>query len=1036
MSDLTGSTDGRHLRLAEASDTESGLLYIQMLGDFRVSVGSHTIEAHDWNLRKAAGLVKLLVLHPGHRMHREQVLDLLWPGLSPKKAANNLHRTLHEARKTLAAEDELSRYLQLRDEQLLICPDQEPWVDVAAFEDAARVARNTREPVAYRRALGLYAGELLPDDRYEEWTEGRRRELATLRLDLLIELATLYEKRDEYRLSIEALEKVVSEEPAHEEAHASLMRLYALSGRRREALEQYERLSVVLSRELEVHPGTESRRLFEQIRTGDFPPAGGSPAQPPPSGLAHPNNLPVSRTSFIGREQEISDLKRLLKVNRLLTLTGVGGSGKTRLALEVARELLDLYPDGVWMAGLSSISDPGLVPQAVAQVFGVREQPDYPLVETLAATLRDKNQLLVLDNCEQVIETAASLAETLLGSCPGLKVLATSRELLGIEGEVSWTVPTLSLPDPEDELLLEDLRESESVRLFEDRAAQRLTNFSLTQHNAQSVAEICQKLDGIPLAIELAAARVGVLGVEQIFERLEDALRLLSSGRRTAEPRQQTLRGALDWSYDLLEEKEQKLFRRLAVFAGGFTLEAAENVTMNDEIPENEVLELLSSLVDKSLVLSRDGRHRLLEPVRQYALERLGHSGEQEGVRRRHANWCVELAEAAEPELTGRDQAWWMDLLETEHDNLRAALGWFFGAGETELTLRLASALWMFWHTHGYLSEGRRWLNGALAAADTSPRRRRATALFGAGQLALFQREYEPAERLLEESLSVYREIDDKEGIVTALIRLGYTALLGGRNQESIPGYLGEATRLGSKLKDCRTKADVHIFTGLASIGRQDLNKAASSYEKALKIARRRGDTQNMSLILFNLGFVGIGTDDLDGADAHLRESLRLSRGSGYRLVFVHAGYGLAAVAASRGLPARAARLSGAVEAVSEATGIGLSSMTTSRFNHLLERAQAELGEEAFETERATGKLMNWEEALDYAPAEEAPATPLTPREKEIAELVAEGLTNRQVSETLVISTRTVETHMENIFKKLSVNSRTEVAERLKHRSL
>ncbi|MGB3634381.1 MAG: BTAD domain-containing putative transcriptional regulator [Rubrobacteraceae bacterium] len=1036
MSDLTGNTDRRHLRLAEAPDTKPGMLYIRMLGDFQVSSSSHTVGSYDWKLRKSAHLVKLLALQPGHRMHREQILDLLWPDLSPKKATNNLYRTLHETRKTLATEDELSQHLQLREGQLLICPDQATWVDVVAFESAATVARNTREPVAYRRALDLYRGELLPDDRYEEWTERRRRELASLRLDLLIELAALYEKRGEHRLSIGILEKVVSGEPAHEETYASLMRLYALSGRRREALEQYERLRVALSRELEIRPDAESKRLFEQIQSGDFPPPGDSPAQPLPSETLHPNNLPVPRTSFIGREQEIRDLKRLLETTRLLTLTGVGGSGKTRLALEVARELLDFCPDGVWMAGLSSISDPELVPQAVARIFGVREQPGYPLAETLAAALRDSKMLLLLDNCEQVVGMAASLAETLLGSCPGLRVLATSRELLNIKDEASWTVPALSLPDPEDELRVEDLQESESVRLFVDRAAQREISFSLTQRNVGSIVKICGKLDGIPLAIELAAARVGLLSVEQISERLEDALQLLNSGRRTAEPRQQTLRGALDWSHDLLDNKEQRIFRRLAVFAGGFTLEVAEKIAADDDISEEEILELLSSLVDKSLVISRDGRHRLLEPVRQYALEKLAQSGEVQEVRRWHANWCVELAERAEPELTGRDQAWWMNRLETEHDNLRAALGWLLDAEESELNLRLASALWMFWHTHGYLSEGRRWSAGALAAADTSPRRCRAAALMGSGQLALFQRDYDSAERSLEESLSVYREIDDKEGIVTALIRLGYTALLGERNQSSIPGYLEEATRLGLKLKDSRTKADVHIFTGLASIGRQDLKKAASSYEEALKIARRRGDTQNASLILFNLGFVALGNEDLDGAEAHLRESLKLSRGSEYRLVFVHAGYGLAGVAASRRLPARAARLSGAVEAVSEATGVGLSLMTTSRFDHLLERARAELGEEAFETEQATGKLMNWEQAIDYTLAEETPAKPLTPREKEIAELVARGLSNRRISEELVISTRTAETHLKNIFEKLNVKSRTEVAERLEHHNL
>ncbi|CAN5751848.1 BTAD domain-containing putative transcriptional regulator [soil metagenome] len=883
MSGPKGSVgERRHLYLAETPDTEPGELYIQMLGDFRISVGSYTIECREWKLRKSAHLVKLLALRPGHRMHREQVIDLLWPDLPPRRAANNLHRTLHEARNTLRFSQRSSDGLQLRDDQLLLCPDNGLWIDANAFETSAKLARQTRELAAYRRALALYGGELLPDDRYEEWVEDQRRELSKLHLDLRVEFATLYEEHGESRLAVEELEQVVTLEPTHEEAHAGLMRLYALSGRRSMALSQYESLREALSSQApDSEPGAEARCLYEQIWANDFPPSRRSFGRPPRLEAVHPHNLPTPRTSFIGREREVSELKHLLETTRLLTLTGAGGSGKTRLSLEVARESLGLYPDGVWMAGLSSISDPDLMPQAVARIFGVREQPDYPLAETLAAALRDKKLLLLLDNCEQVVETVASLTETLLSSCPHLQVLATSRERLGVQDEISWTVPALSLPCPNDGLPVQDLRESESVRLFVDRASRRAPSFSLTQRNAGSMVEICRKLDGIPLAIELAAARVKVLDVEQISEKLEDALQLLNSGLRTSEPRQQTLRGALDWSHELLGEREQKLFRWLAGFAGGFTLDAAEQVTTNGEIQKNDVLELLSSLVDKSLVEVGERRYRLLETVRQYALDKLENSGEHEEVLRRHALWCVELAEQAEPELTGPDQAWWMDRLETEHDNLRAALGWLFDAKEPEPTLRLASALWMFWYTHGYLSEGRRWLDGALAAADTSPRRCRAAALMGVGQITLFQREYETAENLLKGALSVYREIDDKEGVVTALIRLGYTALLGERSQASIPGYLAEATRLGSKLEDSRAKADVHIFIGLASIGRKDLKQAASSYEEALNIARRRGDAHNESLILFNLGFVAMGNEDFTSADARLRDSLEAVMNSG-----------------------------------------------------------------------------------------------------------------------------------------------------------
>ncbi|MGB3634759.1 MAG: BTAD domain-containing putative transcriptional regulator, partial [Rubrobacteraceae bacterium] len=603
MPDSSVNMDGRHLHLVGTPEAETSGLRIRMLGGFRVSSGSHILERQEWKLRKSASLVKLLALQPQNRMHRERVIDLLWPGLSPENAANNLHRTLHEARKTLGLLLRTPGYLQLQDEHLTLSPEVELWTDVDAFRAAAAIARDTKDLKAYRRAIELYTGELLPEDRYEEWTEDPRRELAESYLGLRLELAALHEECGEYRLSIEILEKLVAEEPNSEETNASLMRLYALTGRRRRALDQYEHYRrIAETRAGEPGATPEIEALHEKILAGKLTFPKIPPVRPASSETVHPHNLPVPRTSFIGREREISVLKRLLDTRRLLTLTGVGGSGKTRLALETARELLENHPDGVWLVGLSSITDPDLVAQTAASVFGVREKPNRPLAATLAAALREKDLLLVLDNCEQVVDAAASLSETLLDVCPGLKVLATSRELLGIEGEVSWTVPPLSLPGPDDELLVENLQEAESVRLFADRAFQRLTSFSLTPENTGSVAEICHKLDGIPLAIELAAARVGTLSVDEISGRLEDALWLLNDGRRTAQPRQRTLRGTLDWSHDLLDDDERCLLRRLAVFAGGFTLETAEQVVEDGTIPEDEILWLVSSLLDKSLL--------------------------------------------------------------------------------------------------------------------------------------------------------------------------------------------------------------------------------------------------------------------------------------------------------------------------------------------------------------------------------------------------------------------------------------------------
>ena len=534
--------------------------------------------------------MKLLALAPGHRLHREQVMEALWPQLGMHKASNNLHQILHAVRRALqpsapasnSATTASSGYLLLRDEQLALCPDAPLWVDVEAFEEAAAAARHAPvEPEAFRAAIDLYAGELLPGDRYEPWVEERRAQLRELYLSLLFELGALYEERGEYESAIEALGRAVAQEPAHEGAHAGLMRLYALSGRRREALRQHERLREALFKEFGTEPEASTTRVQQEIWAGTFPPTDSPPAGFPLEGEApspvgetrrHNNNLPPARTSFVGRGSEKLVLKRLLAMTRLLTLTGAGGCGKTRLALEVARDLVGAYPEGAWLVDLAPLSKAELVPQAVAQALGVREQPARPLLETLKDALRSRKLLLVMDNCEHLVEAVDGLADALLDSCPGLRVLATSRETLNTAGEVAWVVPSLTVPDSRQEAYTpQELEGYESVRLFVERARQRDPSFVLTSPNGQAVSQVCRRLEGIPLAIELAAGRMGVLSAEQLALRLEDFLKLLTGGR-TADPRHRTLRATLEWSHELLSEAERALFRRLSVFVGGWTL--------------------------------------------------------------------------------------------------------------------------------------------------------------------------------------------------------------------------------------------------------------------------------------------------------------------------------------------------------------------------------------------------------------------------------------------------------------------------------
>jgi predicted ATPase/DNA-binding SARP family transcriptional activator len=790
---------------------------IWLLGGFQVSVGSRSIESDAWRLRKAASLLKLLALAPGHRLHREQAMDLLWPGSGRKAASNNLRQTLHATRRILDPAVG-SRYLASEDESLVLCSGGSLWVDVDAFEEAVAAARRSRDPAAFRAAIDLYSGELLPEDRYEQWAEARREELRRTWLSLHIELSRVYEERRDYEGGIEVLQKAISKEPTNEEAHSGLMRLYALSGRREDALRQYERLREVLSRELSAEPDSSTQQLHEDIADGRFPPVQPTVAQTEEQFDAGKHNLPAPRGSFVGREREMVEIKRTLAMTRLLTLTGAGGSGKTRLALEVARSLVGAYPDGVWLVELAPLSEGDLVAQEVAGALEISERPGEPLIDTLVDVIGSKNLLVVLDNCEHLVEAAARLVDTLLDSCPYLRLLATSREPLGVGGEVLWRVPPLSLPDqtdgePDGESALESLVRYEAVRLFVDRARLRLLDFKLTQENAGAVLRVCRKLDGIPLAIELATARMGALAVEQVAQRLDISLDLLKGASRTAAPRQQTLRATLDWSYDLLSEIEQALFLRLSVFAGSWSLEAAEAVCSGGVIEHEDVLDLVGGLVDKSLVVvagaSTTGgavRYRMLEPIHEYARERLEERDDAEAIKHAHAELFLALTEEAEPMLLGAEDAAWLDRLEQEHDNMRAALSWTISHEKVELALRLGGALQWFWYMRGYFSEGRAWLEQALAKDVRSSNAVRIKALEGLSWLANVQGDLDKAEAIAQEGLRLCVEAGI-EGSVAAPPAANTggggadagrpqagTGVVGGR-PETLPGIGGQAWR-------------------------------------------------------------------------------------------------------------------------------------------------------------------------------------------------------------------------------------------------
>ncbi|MEO5881410.1 MAG: tetratricopeptide repeat protein [Caldimonas sp.] len=600
---------------------------------------------------------------------------------------------------------------------------------------------------------------------------------------------------------------------------------------------------------------------------------------------AVPNNLPQQLASFVGRAKELDEIRRRLESVRLLTLTGSGGCGKTRLALQCAAESLGFHPDGVWLVELAALSNPDLVPQTVATALGLKEQPGKSLTRTVTDRLGPKQVLLVLDNAEHLLDATAQLAEAVLISCPKATLLVSSREALGIAGEAVYRVPSLSLPDPHREPTPESLEGCEAVLLFIVRVRAHTPRFVLSRANAPAVASICQRLDGIPLAIELAGARVRSMAVEEVNQRLDQRFRLLTGGLRTALPRQQTLRSLIDWSYDLLHSNEQALFRRLAVFSGGWTLGEAETVCVDDGDDGTAVPDLLGSLVDKSLVVAEDCggamRFRTLETVRQYARDRLLESGEVEVWRNRHLSCFVALAEEAGPQLHGPQQQSWIDRLETEHDNMRAALEWCSRIDSlAESGLRLAGALWPFWSVHGYLAEGSGWLSRVLAGAPDLRSDWHASALSGAGELARIQGDHAAARSLQERSLAIRRELGNRRGVSQSLTHLG-TLAMRQADYTAARALIEEGLAIQRELGDRAGLASSLGNLGLLASDLGDFARARVLQEECLAIKREVGDQRGVAIAWFNLGNVAAEQGDHPAARKVFGESLAEFRSIG-----------------------------------------------------------------------------------------------------------------------------------------------------------
>ncbi|MGH2368930.1 MAG: tetratricopeptide repeat protein, partial [Chloroflexota bacterium] len=780
---------------------------------------------------------------------------------------------------------------------------------------------------------------------------------------------------------------------------------------------------------------------------------------------ARPHNLPAQRSLLIGRDREVAAVQHLLLRPDvgLVTLTGPGGIGKTRLAMQVAAELLDArsagselalsaakgqaFTDGVCFVPLAPINDPELVISAIASCLDLRDAGGRPLLDLVREHLREKRLLLVLDNFEQVL-AAGPLVADLLSACPRLKALVTSRAVLHLSGEHDFPVATLALPDAGHHSPAHELGRVEAVRLFVERAQAARPDFALTEENASAVAEVCRRLDGLPLAIELAAARVRLLPPQALLARLTGAdgsasLRLLAGGARDLPARQQTLRATIEWSYDLLSPEEQALFRRLGVFVGGCTIDAGDyvsgvagslptNLELETRNPELGVLEGLEGLVDKSLLHQDEGtddepRFRMLETVREYALEQVAASGELDAVRQAHASYFLALAERAEPQLYSPEQGVWLNRLEAEHGNLRAILRWSLERGDAVTALRLGGTLWRFWYVHGHLSEGRRWLEEALSAQDAgrSPANPevqtagqvklqhhqsrmaiRANALNGAGVLAHYQGDFGTAAARCGESLSLYRRLGDKAGTAAALHGLALVSRSGGdyataraMNDEALTLLrdLGDQWRIGfmliytgavawlqadyqsarvvleeslgiwRSLGDQWGAANSLQMLGYVTLKLGDPESAQALCEEALAIFREFGDHRGMARALLGLGATASRLGNYVAAGTWHVESLTHSEKVGDRLFTAFCLVGLAGVAVAQGQPERAARLLGAEEALREAIGAPRAPTHAPDHRRFLAAAHAALGDSAFAAAFAAGRSLSFEAAVAEA---------------------------------------------------------------------
>jgi predicted ATPase/DNA-binding SARP family transcriptional activator len=989
------------------------MLEVRFLGQFEVLWGGKRLAIPT---RNAQSLFAYLVLNEGIAHRREKLAGLLWPDSSEGNARSNLRHELWRMRKTLEIVEET--LFLIDDLTITFQPRCEFSFDIKVLE-AIYVEDSTASDLI--RSLSVYQGELLPGF-YEECFFSERNRLHALFEAKMARLLEILQAEGRWTETLDWGMRWIAQGYWPEPAYRALMSAYANTGDTSKAVATYERLTLGLQKDLGVKPSEQTRALYKRLKAGwradshEDVPIRKTQAQKNLSEITPPayplprvrrSNLPKPLTSFIGREKEIQQVEQLVAKARLVTITGSGGVGKTRLAIQVAEALTPHFKDGTFWVELASlfkstsskklVQPDGLIPahkagaqnlpiikdqlletdliaQAVAKALRVPETPGVPLLDGIIETLHDKQLLLVLDNCEHLIEECADLVERVLSDCPEVVILTTSREALKVSGEKAWLLPSLTLPGHTLSTNLSEIFRSEAVSLFIERSADALPGYKPGESDAVIIAQICQQLGGIPLAIELAAARINLLSAEEIANRLDQRFSLLTGGRRTSLPRHQTLRAAIEWSHDLLNEPEQVLFRRMSVFAGSFTLEAAESVCASQELKRDEVLALLGRLVDKSLLNVESSlripglstRYRFLDTIHSFGRLKLDEAQETECMRDRHALYYVHLVETAEPELILQNQAYWHRLLQVEHDNLRATIKWGTECEQAESALLLVGALLWFWFRSGFNREARDLAIQALAlpSAIQFPEAR-ARALNTAGFMHCLLGDTTAARKLLEEARSILKTTHNEVNLAWTMQFLGLVYAYE-KEYEMADTAFKEGLAITRRFSNVKTNSFLYFYGDVVFL-KGNIPRAKQIYEDSASLLRVIGNKVFLAYPLRRLGYLALEQHDIKNACKYFFESLSINHE-------VRDLPGLTASLLSFALLAfhlknylAAARLFGAVEGMLESLSVNLLHMDQTELGRIRSQLPACLDKASFTVAFTEGWEMNEEQAIALA---------------------------------------------------------------------